>query len=278
VTLPTIDGAHELDHATIDALRRDGHCCVRDLATADECAAFLPVITEGVDKWHPEPTPLDERSTYERAFLQAAALRSIHKPTRGFVDSPRFAKVAADLLGVDGVRLYHDQALFKEPGGGRTPWHQDQNYWPLDTDEVVTMWMPLADIDPAVGSMSFVDGSHLGRDVGAGQISDESDRTIEDSIAAGNRSITTHGALKAGDATFHKGWTIHSAGQNPTAAMRPVMTIIWFADGARITEATSPEQEFDLQTWLDGGDPGTLAASHRNPLLWPPAATAATGV
>jgi len=269
MTLPVLDDPHEVDPSAIEALRRDGHCCVRGLASADECAAFLPVITEGVDKWHPEPTPLDERNTGGKAFLQAAALRSVHKPTRGFVDAPRFAQVAAELLGVDGVRLYHDQALYKEPGGGRTPWHQDQNYWPIDTDDMVTMWMPLVDVDPAVGSMSFVDGSHLDRDVGAGQISDESDQAIQESIEAGKRSVFTHGALKAGDATFHKGWTIHSAGPNPTGTMRPVMTIIWFADGALIAEPNSPEQEFDLETWLDGGTPGSPAGGRRNPLLWP---------
>ena len=56
--------------------------------------------------------------------------------------------------------IYHDQALFKEPGGGHTPWHQDQFYWPFDTEKTITMWMPLADLDPRVGSMTFATGSH----------------------------------------------------------------------------------------------------------------------
>ncbi|MDW3220468.1 MAG: phytanoyl-CoA dioxygenase family protein [Acidimicrobiales bacterium] len=269
MTLPTLDGHHALESDAVTSLRARGHCVVRGLASADECAAYLPEIQVGVDRWHPEPTPLDERDTYGKAFLQAMALRSLHEPTRGFVDSPRFARAAAELMGVDGVRLYHDQALFKEPGGGRTPWHQDQNYWPLDTDDVVTMWMPLADLDPAVGSMTFIDGSHLDGDVGAGEISDASDDAIQRSIDAGERSTTTHGVLRAGDATFHKGWTIHSAGPNPTDRMRPVMTIIWFADGARVTEPNSPEQRFDLHAWLGDAEPGTLARSDANPLLWP---------
>jgi ectoine hydroxylase-related dioxygenase (phytanoyl-CoA dioxygenase family) len=270
VALPILDATHDLDPAAIESVRERGHCVVRGLATAEECASYLPEIQDGVDRWHPEPSPLADRDTYGKAFLQAMALRSVHKQTRGFVDSPRFAGVAAELLGVEGVRLYHDQALFKEAGGGRTPWHQDQNYWPLDTDDIVTMWMPLVDLDPAVGSMTFLDASHLDGDVGAGEISDSSDAAIERSIAVGNRSTTTHGALAAGDATFHKGWTIHSAGPNPTDATRPVMTIIWFADGARITEPNSPQQEFDLATWLDNGTPGTVAAGRRNPRLWPP--------
>lgn len=267
--LPALDRRHDLDPAAIVSFVEQGHCCVRGLAEARECAAYLPEIQTGVDRWHPAPTPLDDRDTYGKAFLQAVALRSIHEPTRGFVDSPRFARVAAELMGVDGVRLYHDQALFKEPGGGRTPWHQDQSYWPLDTDDIVTMWMPLVDLDPAVGSMTFVDGSHRDRDVGAGEISDASDDAVQRTIDADGRSTTTHGALKAGDATFHRGWTIHSAGPNPTDRMRPVMTVIWFADGTRVTEPDSPEQAFDLHTWLGDLAPGSPATGDRNPLLWP---------
>jgi hypothetical protein len=242
---------------------------VRGLATATECADYLPEIEAGVEAWYPEPPPMDDRSTYEKAFLQAPALRGQREGIRRFVDSPRFARVAAELLDVEGVRLYHDQALFKEPTGGRTPWHQDQNYWPLDTDDTITMWMPLADIHANVGSMTFVDGSHHHGDVGAGDISDVSDAAIADRIESEGLSTTTHGSLRAGDATFHRGWTLHSAPPNPTAHMRPVMTIIYFADGARILEPRRDEQRFDLRMWLGEGEPGTLADGPSNPLLWP---------
>lgn len=269
VPLPSLARVHDLDPATIATFAVNGHCCVRGLATADECAAYLPEIQAGVNRWHPEPIPLDERDTYGKAFLQALALRATGTTVQRFTDAPRFAEAAARLMGVAGVRLYHDQALFKEPGGGRTPWHQDQNYWPLDTDDTITMWMPLVDLDPSVGSMTFIDRSHRDGDVGAGQISDASDAAIAESIISGSRSTTTHGALRAGDATFHRGWTMHSAGPNPTDRMRPVMTIIWFADGARITEPDGPEQRFDLRAWLGGGTPGDLADGPENPLLWP---------
>ena len=46
-------------------------------------------------------------------------------------------------LKVEGVRLYADQALYKEPHGGYTPWHCDASYWPLATDKVVSAWIPL---------------------------------------------------------------------------------------------------------------------------------------
>jgi hypothetical protein len=264
-----LGGSFELDPTVLNAFDRDGHCCVPGLASAEECAKYLPVISAGVDRWHPQPAPLAERDTYGSAFLQAMALRGLGAEERRFVDSPRFAEVAARLLGVAGVRLYHDQALFKEPGGGRTPWHQDQNYWPLDTDDVVTMWMPLRDLDCKVGSMTFVDGSHRRGDVGAGDISDASDAAIAAAIDREGWSTSTHGSLRAGDATFHRGWTLHSAGPNPTEAMRPVMTVIYFADGARVTKPERPEQEFDLRVWLGGASPGDIANAPGNPLLFP---------
>lgn len=41
------------------------------------------------------------------------------------------------------MRLYADQALYKEPHGGYTPWHCDAFYWPLASDKAITAWIPL---------------------------------------------------------------------------------------------------------------------------------------
>ncbi len=68
---------------------------------------------------------------------------------------------------------------------------------------------------------------------------------------------------------FHAGWTLHRAGPNPTAQMRPAMTVIYFADGTRVCEPESIYQEFDLAVWLPGLRTGDVAASSVNPLLWP---------
>ena len=132
------------------------------------------------------------------------------------------------------------------------------------------MWMPLADLHHGAGSMTFVDGSHRLGDIGAGDISAESEgRHRRERIARDDLTTTSHGSMRAGDATFHRGWTLHSAPANTSGAMRPVMTIIWFADGARIVEPTRDEQRFDLRMWLDDGDPGLPADGPSNPLLWP---------
>src|SRR5690606_27250421 len=87
-------------------------------------------------------------------------LWQINDAAKKFVLAKRFAKIAADLMGVDGVRIYHDQALFKEAGGGITPWHQDQIYWPLDTPNTITMWMPLVPVSQESGTLTFASGTH----------------------------------------------------------------------------------------------------------------------
>ena len=132
------------------------------------------------------------------------------------------------------------------------------------------MWMPLAKVTEEVGSMVFVTGSHLLGDLGAGHISDRSQAAIDRLIEERGLTTDTHGSLEAGDATFHAGWTLHSASPNHSGAMRPVMTVIYVADGARVAEPTGPAQEYDSMAWLGGREPGEPVDSDQNPLLWPP--------
>ena len=131
---------------TVAGFERDGHCVVRGLASADEITRFRDPIIAAAARRRYDHRPFDERDTYGKAFLQCMNLWEEDDVVEEFTMAPRFASVAAQLMRVDGVRLYHDQALIKEAGGGPTPWHQDQHYWPLDTDHTVTMWMPLVDL------------------------------------------------------------------------------------------------------------------------------------
>lgn len=267
--LPELGATREVPSEAIEGFRRDGHACVRGLCSPEEIDAYRPVISEAVERLNPETRPIEERDTFGKAFLQVWNIWRKDEAVKRFVFAERFAKVACDLLGADAVRLYHDQALFKETGGGRTPWHQDQVYWPLDTDATVTLWMPLVDVPPEIGTMSFVSGSQaLRRDLGSYDISDDSDAAVDRLLEEHGLRIDTHGALEAGDATFHNGWILHSAPANPTGTLRAVMTIIYFADGARVAEPASDLQEFDRQKWLRGLEPGASAASELNPVLY----------
>src|SRR5258706_12979047 len=116
--------------------------------------------------------------TYRKAVLQDMNLVEVEGALKKFTIAKRFGKIAADLLGVGNVRIYHDQALFKEPGGGPTPWHQDQVYWPLDSHNTGTLWMPLVDISLGMGMLTFASGSHRNGIIFDYSISDESDNQL----------------------------------------------------------------------------------------------------
>ena len=264
-----IDKPFALDGTTITDFQRDGHAVVRGLASADEIERYRPAIEAAVGKLAARTPPIAERDTYGKAFLQAHNLWTRDELIKSFVFSARFSAVAAQLMGCPGVRLYHDQALFKEPGGGHTPWHQDQAYWPLDTNDTITMWMPLVDVPAEVGSMTFASGSQQRGDLGRYIIGDESEIKFGEVVEQLGLPTTTHGAMRAGDATFHRGWTLHRAPANPTGLLRSVMTVIWFAEGTRIAADVGGARFFDHKLWLAGITPGEPAVGPLNPLLWP---------
>ena len=187
---------------------------------------------------------------------------------QAFVFARRFARAAAELMGVDGVRLYHDQALFKEPSGGITPWHQDQFYWPLDTEHTITLWMPLVPVTPEMGPMTFASGSQRLGKLSDLPISDASEAAFQAAVDAHGLRCTEPESFAAGDASFHAGWTLHRAPPNRTERMREVMTVIYFADGTRVGPLDHPNRRFDRDVWLPGCEPGQPAASPKNPVLW----------
>jgi ectoine hydroxylase-related dioxygenase (phytanoyl-CoA dioxygenase family) len=263
-----LDRPYDLDAGAIDEFRDRGHTLVRGLFDRELLAPFAEAIERAADAIAPHLPPLAQRDAYGKAFVQLANRWQRDETVRRFVFAPRFAQVAARLLGVDGVRLYHDQALVKEAHGGHTPWHQDHSYWPLDTDDTITMWMPLADIPADVGSMTFASRSCAEGPLSDYLIGEESDAMLGRMIVERGLELHTYGAMQAGDATFHRGWTLHSAPPNPTGRARPVMTVIWFADGAHIG-AITPNTWLDHQLWLDARPVGSVADGPLNPLLWP---------
>ena len=267
-TLPDLASAYAVPAERVAEFQRQGHILLRSLASAEEVAAYRDVILAARERFGAERTPLEERDTYGKAFLKGMNLWQHDEGVRRFVLASRFARTAADLLGVEGVRVYHDQALLKEPGGGITPWHQDQHYWPLDTGNTITMWMPLIDVSPVMGTMRFASGSHRDGYLGDMPISDDSEAEFERYIQNRGYQVVEGSAMKTGDATFHYGWTLHGAPANVTDRMREVMTVIWYADGSRVAEPDNSSRQRDLQRWLPSLKPGDLAASDLNPLAF----------
>ena len=75
-----------------------------------------------------------------------------------FVLSKRLGKFAAEMLQVSSVRIYHDDFLCKEPGGGRTPWHYDGFHYPIASNKIGTMWIPLPPTPQEMGPLELAKG------------------------------------------------------------------------------------------------------------------------
>lgn len=170
---------------------------------------------------------LEEKTEYEKSFLQCGYLCWDYNSLSKFVFGKRFGAIARDLLQVEHIRLWHDQALFKEPGGIATAVHQDCSYWPIAKPEnTITMWMALEDVSIDMGSLYFYPGTH---DVKMKEYVDIFNNPhMPDSL---DNIDKFHVSLKAGDVTFHSGLLFHGAGNNQTNILRKGMTAIYISDG-----------------------------------------------
>lgn len=266
-TPPVLRTDYSVDSETRAAFDRDGFVKLRGVLGPEAVAGWAPVISEQVIKLNTQHLPLPERDTYGRAFLQVSNIWEQSVDVAAFAHTRDLARIAAELLGVRAVRMYHDQALYKEPGGGVTPWHADQYYWPFATDRCVTVWIPLQDTPEQMGPLAFAVASQtveLGRDLA---ISDESEQQLQ--IAFGDRGFAVDDSpYLIGDVSYHLGWTFHRAGPNRSADARKVMTMIYVDADMIITDPTNAHQVQDLARWMPGIRPGQVVASPLNPVLY----------
>ncbi len=264
---PDLGSAYAVSEDQSRQYLREGHIRLNGVCSKEEIGAWRTLIKDTALKHSQESRPVDQRDTYGKAFLQIGNLWEKEPATIPFVQARRFAKVAADLMGVSAVRLYHDQALFKEGGGGLTPWHQDQFYWPIDIDKTITMWMPLVDCTEQMGTMRFATGSQLEGYMGDIPISDQSEEHFKKLVAEKGYPLAGGKAMSAGDATFHSGWVLHAASPNTTGVMREAMTIIYVADGARVALRNKTEEN-ELKWLMPHLKAGDLIESPRLPVVY----------
>lgn len=261
-----LDRPYLLPDGAVAGFERDGFVHLPEVLAPETVAHYEPEITSEVIRLNTQHLPLADRDTYGKAFLQVTNLWQHSRKAKQLAFSARLAGIAAQLLGVDRVRMYHDQALYKEPGGGITPWHADQYYWPLDSDRMCTVWLPLQETPLEMGPLAFARGSHrfsYGRDL---PISDESERLLKAAVAEQNFEDVVE-PFRIGEASFHRGWTFHHAGPNRSALPRRVMTVIYMDADIRVAEPANSFQVSD-RGWMPGADVGCVPDTPLNPVLW----------
>jgi hypothetical protein len=239
------------------------------LLSADERRRYGSAVDEAVGRRSKGDTrTLAQKSRYEQSFTQCQNLWEDSEGVRPLTFHPLLAETAARLLGVGAVRLWHDQALYKEPGGRETDPHQDQPYWPIVETNTITAWIPFDGSTLETGAMGYLPGSHR---LGVREFvniftvdGDEGDGgVLGREELAGIEPVFVE--VPPGAVAYHHGLTFHLAGANRTGTVRRVHTVIYFADGSTRGEGRFPHPSVERA----GIGLAEVIASDVTPLAWP---------
>ncbi len=264
---PNLDNEYPVSRKQISFFEENGFVFLPSVLSPEETDWFRGIIDKAVDdRTKGDNRKLSERSPYEREFLQCGHLWWEYPEIKKLTLSRRAASIAKQLLNGNHIRLWHDQALYKLPGGDATEPHQDVSYWPMKDRNAGTIWIALDEVSAAMGAMNFIPGTHK-----AGI--DGYNFTIEDSISGKSKILEVSAKavnkkpvvynLKPGDATFHHGLTVHYTKPNATGRIRKGMTIIYFNDGVRY-DAKSPAKEHFCAAGSEDDQP---ISTERTPII-----------
>jgi ectoine hydroxylase-related dioxygenase (phytanoyl-CoA dioxygenase family) len=230
--MPSIlaDPALTLDQRAIARFRHDGFTVIRGLFDAEEVARYR-AASLAISTTPPE-LPWGADAAYKQAFTQVVNPWRTDPVVREMTFHPRLIAAAQQLAGRP-IRLWHDQILTKEARNGRaSEFHQDQPFWPLGRAiGSYAAWIALGDTPEEHGCMRFIPGSQRHRDLPA-QFLTRKGHLFElcPELAQAERVCIP---LRAGDVTFHDGFTAHEAGANQLEHPRVAHSVIFVDAGAR---------------------------------------------
>lgn len=220
-----------LSTVTVDKFDADGFVVTPDLLSANELSVFGSAVDQVVTKrTADDERTLADKDPYEQSFIQCMRLWETDAAVRPLTFHPKLAQAAAELLGVESVRLWQDQALYKEPGGRITDAHQDAPFWPVGDAPMITAWIPFDGSTAAQGSTGYVPGSHkLGplRMVNLTRTTEAYD-ILGDPALGGAEPVYVE--ADRGSVVWHHGFTVHAASPNTTDRVRRVFTVVYLAD------------------------------------------------
>ena len=161
---------HRLTSEQIASYRENGFLIIEDFLNESELETWRSAVDEAVSLRDRNRLPegsyhLARKVTAddEAVFRQRINLWMDHVGVRALMLDGRLGKMAADLEGVDGIRIWHDQVLTKLPWANPTTWHQDNTKWSFASEHAITIWVALDEVTVQNGCMFFMPGSHRKR-------------------------------------------------------------------------------------------------------------------
>ena len=215
---------------------RDGAVCVRGAFSSDEIALAEQAIEANLAclSEHAKRASSDDDGSFIEDFCNWQRIAEMES----FIRTSAAARIAAELVGTDTLRLYHDHVLVKEPGTRqRTPWHQDLPYYNVAGRQNVSMWCPVDPV-PLESTLELIAGSHLGPwfmprsflDGQAKWFPTGALAELPDIDADPHRFPVIRWALEPGDAVFFHMLTLHGSAGTNGPGRRRVLSLRFLGD------------------------------------------------
>ena len=259
----------ELTDQQIKFYRENGYIIVENFLDRDELAEWRQCTDQAVAERLGNSidfltNQMNPEAFYAQVFTQCLRLADTHEGMRKLIHDPKIGRMGATLAGIEGIRIWHDQALIKPPLGNPTAWHLDVPYWSFNSRDAISLWMALDDATLANGCMWYIPGSHKTAqfdNVGIGENMDDLFKVYPEWKAI----EPMPGPCPAGSIVWHNGLAAHGAGVNMTTRPRRAMTCAFMPDGCTFNGKRNvlPEDYFNT---LKIGD--VLDDEKQNTLVW----------
>ena len=187
----------------------------------------------------------------------------LHETFWEFASRGPIVDVVEDLIGPD-IKFHHSKLNFKAPRGGEeVKWHQDIQFWPHTNYSPLTVGVFLEDVEPGMGNVGFVPGSH------AGPLFDQYDGDtwvgcLADNDAAGlDLASAVYPTGPAGSITVHNCRMVHGSSPNDSDHERPLLLHTYAAaDAYTYTDLVRESPHGDM---LIRGEPARWARHDPRP-------------
>ena len=266
----------EITPSQVEFYQENGYIIIEDFLTPSELEEWRSTITEAVAERKDQKIPgragkigeddgINADTEYQsKVFDQLINLWQTSDKVKQIMLDPRIGEMAARLAQVEGIRIWHDQALFKRPWGNPTSWHLDTPFWSFSDRRALSIWVALDDSTLENGCLFFMPGSHHSTTLENAGIGRNMD-SIFSVYPQFKTSKTVAAPMKAGSCSFHNGLLIHGAHANMTPGPRRAMTCAYMPDGSTFNGISNvlPEEEISR---LQVGD--LLINNEINPLIY----------